>query len=1294
MTPRSTPVGRPTPVGRLIVFAIAMALLVAVPFAVAESNPPPDADARRFDELVVPPAATPRSQLPAAPRDWRPGLTWEHVVYWAPGEDDLDLYSMDVGGLIGWRLTAGPANEAQPALNPTGTRLAYISDADGDYDLYVADYQWDGPLGAPVNLSNNNVDDYWPSWSPDGTRIAYYSEIGNQADIFVAGVNGGPPIRLTADPAFDGFPSWSPDGARIAFSSWRGGGYRIHVMNADGTNVIRLSQQPGSVYPAWSRDGSRIAYSADYTVDGWLEGMIMNADGSGQTLIIDKPGPSEPQMRAWSLDGEMVYTTVNYIQYQGRWYIQSAYLAAWSLAEGYEHRLKMDTGYGFDPSWERVDTLAPESSVAPLPATSPAPIAVHWSGRDNGPSRIAGYDVQFRRDGGEWTDWLIGTTDTTATYPGRGGATYAFRARATDWAGNVEPWSVTPDGVTTVEALAPQSNLEALPRFHPAGQSLTVRWSGRDFGGSGVRGYSVRFALGEPPWTSWLVDVPYLSETFSPRHSGVAPGDTLTFQMRAVDQAYNEEPWPAAGEQTTTFYGWGINGRVTDHTGVPIGGATAVSDPPALASLPSDTDGNYATYTVEAGAPATLTWSKDGYGPLPPVSFPTLADAAHDLVLPPADNVVANGDFAAGATDWQLGGSYPPQLSGGAALLGRTPAWSAPAALHMTDISVHEEPRVFADGSGTAVAVWIGRYVYGHTPQTYWARRGPDGAWNTSALLVPYGRSFDGARDAAGRLHLLVAANEVYYLRQEGTGWAAPQLVAAIGRGDDARLRLSPDGTLHALWVARQEPGLGFEAALYYAQLPPGGQWSAPETVYQDTLDVRDFDLVPLPDGSSHLVRIMQRPGEARYYLLSQRRVAGQWLKETELAVGGYSASFAVSAAPGGRVYLLYSVAVGQQERSGTFFRVAHGDTWCAPERLAPAVGDVLALNVTPAGEVRALTLAGELSFLQRPPGGGWSAWLLAATFSADATMTTTPDGVTHVVWRPFPGGSITYTRVLTNGVRQSPVVLSPPDAIGSPAVDAGPDGAAHVVWLDGSPAVETVYSGPAVFPAIAAGQSMLTQEVTSPLSAYPVLSFVYETGGPDGAQLQLLIDGAAQSLPARLLPATPNGPRHYVLDLPGTGTRVLTFRLTMPAGRAAAWATIDDVSLGGARPDVWVRGHSAPGLPGETVVHTLEIGNRGRAPAADVVLSYVLPASLTYTEAEPPPDGLSPLRWDIGALAPDQTVVVRLETEVGSGPLFGSVTSNSTVEAAPGVELELLNNTADVVTWLARGVYLPLVLR
>src|SRR5690606_9847596 len=160
----------------------------------------------------------------------------------------------------------------------------------------------------------------------------------------------------------------------------------------------------------------------------------------------------------WSLDGEMVYTTVNYIQYQGRWFIESAYVAAWSMAEGYERRLKMDTGYGLDPSWERGDTLAPEPPAAPLPATPPAPSTAKRSGRDNGPSTISSYDVQFRRDGGDWTDWLTGTTDTTATKPGRGGATYAFRVRATDWAGNVEPWPATPDGVTTVEALAPQSN--------------------------------------------------------------------------------------------------------------------------------------------------------------------------------------------------------------------------------------------------------------------------------------------------------------------------------------------------------------------------------------------------------------------------------------------------------------------------------------------------------------------------------------------------------------------------------------------------------------------------------------------------------------------------------------------------------------------------------------------------------------------------------------------------------------------------------------------------------------------
>jgi RHS repeat-associated protein len=41
-------------------------------------------------------------------------------------------------------------------------------------------------------------------------------------------------------------------------------------------------------------------------------------------------------------------------------------------------------------------------------------------------------DVQYKVDDGDWTDWLLGTTDTSASFTGESGHTYAFRLRTWD----------------------------------------------------------------------------------------------------------------------------------------------------------------------------------------------------------------------------------------------------------------------------------------------------------------------------------------------------------------------------------------------------------------------------------------------------------------------------------------------------------------------------------------------------------------------------------------------------------------------------------------------------------------------------------------------------------------------------------------------------------------------------------------------------------------------------------------------------------------------------------------------
>jgi uncharacterized repeat protein (TIGR01451 family) len=89
----------------------------------------------------------------------------------------------------------------------------------------------------------------------------------------------------------------------------------------------------------------------------------------------------------------------------------------------------------------------PESQVDPLSSVQTSTtFPVTWTGIDTG-GGLASYDIQVRdgdpaelRAGAPWTDWLTGTTDTSALFSGEDGHTYTFRSRARDLLGNVEAW--------------------------------------------------------------------------------------------------------------------------------------------------------------------------------------------------------------------------------------------------------------------------------------------------------------------------------------------------------------------------------------------------------------------------------------------------------------------------------------------------------------------------------------------------------------------------------------------------------------------------------------------------------------------------------------------------------------------------------------------------------------------------------------------------------------------------------------------------------------------------------------
>jgi RHS repeat-associated protein len=114
-----------------------------------------------------------------------------------------------------------------------------------------------------------------------------------------------------------------------------------------------------------------------------------------------------------------------------------------------------DPSKGTDPTLEALVTIddgPPESHVLPLPAQVAGPsFLVRWSGQDDaGGVGIATYNIYVSDNGGEWALWQEGVADTSASFAGELGHTYAFFSLARDLLGHEEEPPEVADAVTTV----------------------------------------------------------------------------------------------------------------------------------------------------------------------------------------------------------------------------------------------------------------------------------------------------------------------------------------------------------------------------------------------------------------------------------------------------------------------------------------------------------------------------------------------------------------------------------------------------------------------------------------------------------------------------------------------------------------------------------------------------------------------------------------------------------------------------------------------------------------------------
>jgi Tol biopolymer transport system component len=194
-------------------------------------------------------------------------------------------------------------------LSADGRRLAYsvfhysgnvwAADARGDRAVSVSEAR---PLTSGAQIIEGLA------ISPDGAWLAYDTDLNGNQDIYKLPLAGGETVQLSSDPRNDFVSDWSANGRELAFYSFRRGTRRVQVMPADGGGSAEVAEMPSNQRsPDWSPDGRMLTFSGGEPGEQQIYVAVRGADSAWASprRITSRPGGAAGSPR-WSPDGRAI----------------------------------------------------------------------------------------------------------------------------------------------------------------------------------------------------------------------------------------------------------------------------------------------------------------------------------------------------------------------------------------------------------------------------------------------------------------------------------------------------------------------------------------------------------------------------------------------------------------------------------------------------------------------------------------------------------------------------------------------------------------------------------------------------------------------------------------------------------------------------------------------------------------------------------------------------------------------------------------------------------------------------